>query len=303
MDRAFGALLLCGITYLMGIGLFFGFVKSFNEKRKRYWMLFMSLTAPFYSLYVLTILPLRFFEMNEIVQARIIQVFWIYSIFFGVMCANAFFIHRNRDEKLTLLCAVLSLVWFPLMNISASYKSSVEEFYNFSVLEYMKVNNLLSIILALTYCGLVIIAIIQLIRDDHWDLKNRSSQDKLYYILRLAILVIFIYGVLFFLFHIIDYVNYSAIKKGYFESRIENFGYASGIETLFESSGSIIESFINSIYFSLITFTTVGYGDIYPSSVYTRIIVSLEVISMFFIVFLGINLYLTKDDDTRSQKE
>jgi hypothetical protein len=46
-------------------------------------------------------------------------------------------------------------------------------------------------------------------------------------------------------------------------------------------------NFVSSLYFSIVTFATVGYGDIYPVSPYAQLLVSCEImLSLAYIVFL-----------------
>lgn len=54
--------------------------------------------------------------------------------------------------------------------------------------------------------------------------------------------------------------------------------------------GTLLESVVNTIYFSIVTFTTVGYGDIHPTASLSKIVVSVEIMSFFiFFVLLASN--------------
>lgn len=55
-----------------------------------------------------------------------------------------------------------------------------------------------------------------------------------------------------------------------------------------ESSSSYIEKIPNFIYFSVITFATVGYGDIVPISSIARVLVVLEIFLSFLIIVFAL---------------
>lgn len=59
-------------------------------------------------------------------------------------------------------------------------------------------------------------------------------------------------------------------------------------KTSLTENTSIIRQFFEFLYFSLITFSSVGFGDIVPISVSGKIIVMLEVFLSFFVLVFGI---------------
>ena len=59
-------------------------------------------------------------------------------------------------------------------------------------------------------------------------------------------------------------------------------------KTSLTGNSSFIRQFFEFLYFSLITFSSVGFGDIVPVSVSGKIIVMLEVLLSFFVLVFGI---------------
>ncbi len=58
--------------------------------------------------------------------------------------------------------------------------------------------------------------------------------------------------------------------------------------------------FFNFLYFSSVTFSTVGFGDIAPASVEAKLMVMTEIISSFFmIIFIFSNFYNLKSERSR----
>lgn len=58
--------------------------------------------------------------------------------------------------------------------------------------------------------------------------------------------------------------------------------------------------FFNFLYFSAVTFSTVGFGDIAPATVEAKTIVMTEIVSSFFmIIFIFSNFYNLKTDRSR----
>jgi voltage-gated potassium channel len=53
-------------------------------------------------------------------------------------------------------------------------------------------------------------------------------------------------------------------------------------------------SYIDSLYFSLVTLTTVGYGDIVPLTEFARKIVMLEIVSGFLVLIGAFPLLISR---------
>ena len=53
--------------------------------------------------------------------------------------------------------------------------------------------------------------------------------------------------------------------------------------------------FANLLYFSVVTFTTVGYGDISPVNLFAKLITVLEMITAFVVIVFVISKYFKKD--------
>jgi hypothetical protein len=80
------------------------------------------------------------------------------------------------------------------------------------------------------------------------------------------------------------------------------FGYAGMYYSLLnldpKAFSDTLQNFGDSIYFSLVTFATVGYGDIYPKSEFARFLVSSEILtSMASLVLLVLAFSLTDRTD------
>ena len=66
-----------------------------------------------------------------------------------------------------------------------------------------------------------------------------------------------------------------------------------------------LDECVNALYFSSITFTTVGFGDIYPVAYIAKIVVTIEAMSffIFFVVLLGNHRTFIKPKDTQIAAE
>ena len=61
-------------------------------------------------------------------------------------------------------------------------------------------------------------------------------------------------------------------------------------------------SFSESIYFSIVSISTVGYGDIVPHSSLARVLASIEVVCGFMLLLFGVSELLEKDQLYEGQK-
>jgi len=60
-----------------------------------------------------------------------------------------------------------------------------------------------------------------------------------------------------------------------------------------------LKSFYNSLHFSLVTSTTVGYGDMYPVSFKAKVMVDIQIIVSFFLIAFGAGSFFSKRDEER----
>jgi len=61
-----------------------------------------------------------------------------------------------------------------------------------------------------------------------------------------------------------------------------------------QQSQSVASRFINLLYFSIVTFTTVGYGDIVPKVPMAKLITVFEMISAFIMIVFVFSIYFRK---------
>lgn len=91
--------------------------------------------------------------------------------------------------------------------------------------------------------------------------------------------VLTLFGILF----ILIVLSFSADYQALYVLNSENFKF----ETI--PNNSFFLQFFEFLYFSFITFSSVGYGDIVPISIAGKIIVILEVVLSFFVLVFGIS--------------
>ncbi len=65
------------------------------------------------------------------------------------------------------------------------------------------------------------------------------------------------------------------------------------------STTSPFDQSIDFIYFSIVTFATVGYGDVMPQTSWAKIAVSAEILVAFLIVFVSVSLFSKKNEGDR----
>lgn len=90
--------------------------------------------------------------------------------------------------------------------------------------------------------------------------------------------VLTLFGVLILLIVLSFSFDYHAL----YTTNVDSF------KTSLTGNTSLIGQFFEFLYFSLITFSSVGFGDIVPISVAGKIIVMLEVLLSFFVLVFGI---------------
>jgi hypothetical protein len=90
--------------------------------------------------------------------------------------------------------------------------------------------------------------------------------------------VLTLFSVLIFLI----ILSFSADYQALYVLNSENFKTATLI------SGSVLLQFFDFSYFSLITFSSVGYGDMVPVSIAGKLLVMMEIFLSFLVLVFGI---------------
>ncbi len=86
-----------------------------------------------------------------------------------------------------------------------------------------------------------------------------------------------------FIIFCISIIIYSIIYTYFF--RIEDFFDTSkDLDKAKQDEGHLTYKYLQMFYFSAITQSTVGFGDIYPRSTYSKIVVVLQILSSFILL-------------------
>jgi positive regulator of sigma E activity len=115
------------------------------------------------------------------------------------------------------------------------------------------------------------------------------------------------------LFHTDKEVNPSGYKRGYIEPRrllfvaILNyfeilFLYAIAyhyFQYLFSVEGLCLNDIFHAIYFSAVTMTTLGYGDIYPIETWGAIITTIHIILSIFLTLMVLSRFISNLDQSK----
>ncbi len=97
---------------------------------------------------------------------------------------------------------------------------------------------------------------------------DEKKQRKLYYVLMSYVSLLIEYGVLYYL--------------------LDKCG-----EKMFSNS---LVSILNSIYYSVVTITTIGYGEYFPTNVISRIYVVLQIVSGMFLLGVSLATYMNQEE-------
>lgn len=245
-----------------------------------------------YIMYTNLIVPLMFAQFPISLQLQIMKLGIPLGIYFVIMGLNAGIIQKN-DYEIKRFMIIVAIIIVPIMNLvilNSDFQNSLD---TITLDNFILYNNFL---LLLTVCFATIMTYFTVSKTiKSCESKTETIKYRFYILVKNAIVIICIFSMAYTIFSIIDYTQFIGSGNIDDETMKYNLIYAGGNVVEYKEPFFIIKSIINSFYFSLVTFTTVGFGDIYPNTIYSRIVVILEIISMANIVFIGFNLYANKE--------
>ncbi len=194
----------------------------------------------------------------------------------------SFFLRNPRLPGFLTICYVLFGLIVPLIIIySPSIGNQMSHFFGF-----------VSFILI---SGPIVLTILQILNFKH-SLASIRGLAMLY------LEIIFMFGVIYF--YAASDISEADLKEGIHADNktpaIRGINtdwryllHASAIKDRAKVVDDMLECFHDSIHFSLITSTTVGYGDMTPSSPVAKFLVEIQVLVSFFLISFGVAYFFS----------
>lgn len=179
---------------------------------------------------------------------------------------------------------ILSLGYFIVIFMEFSFLMIPASFYfqdNTDNLEYFSVFVLFIMISSFLSCTLLILKriILNIILT-----KKEFTYIKFSTIFQSLIMLIFIFAIIIFF---LQFYSKSTAYDGLGNFKTNTLGTPVFID--FFGSSNILKIFLNSIYFSAVTVTTLGYGDIKPHSMIAKMVSILEVVIGFSVITVALS--------------
>lgn len=284
IDIIAGALFLTSITALIALGLFnYNFKLIGVSKNSKYYCI-LSLAIPVVAMFIYGIIPIRFNNVSKSLCNLIYLITFMTMIICGIL--TIIYIKKLKEKKLCnrflIVYIVYSVITLTIFNFALSIGRDYLQVYAQSFNSLIKTYNFMILLLAVA----ITVNLIKMINSLVKKIKKEKFDIKIFF--SYVTITIISFSMLYFLFMLID------LSQAYASSQLES------INPIYNFSKSpsgfnfvdILEAFVNSIYFSLVTFSTIGFGDITPIGLTPKIIVCFEIISMIDLMYVGLNIAL-----------
>lgn len=245
-----------------------------------------------YTVWASIIIPIEYSHLASLYRSEISDLSFSLMLF-GVIIG--WYSHVvTKDEFLfgfIGVCIVLAMPIFILSDLGG--KPMFFSDYT-TLIEYIDFVNILTVLVSCLCCLVVGIAIFSLFNEKN-NFIDKSEGSKI--LLKAVVVIIISFSMIYYIYGMIDYAQYASFVKGLLDNPNYHFTFNTAPSVMYSDNMFFLKHIINSVYFSLTTFTTVGFGDVVPNSTLTRFIVGLEVVSMFFVIYLGLNIHLTSNKE------
>ncbi|MFW2490932.1 ion channel [Clostridium chromiireducens] len=243
---------------------------------------FISLLILAYTLFTFAILPMRINNITHNTREYILLGRNIIGAIFMLSWVLSLIISENKI--ISYLAKTLALLVMPLMAIlSNAVDSYVNLYIKYNIM--ISVYNIVLLVTAVSISVTIIYIILKAYKEDYKKMINLNI------FMRYIFIDISAFALFYFLFMAIDLSQiYAATQINDISPTLNFLKEASGF-SVFDYIGLIV----NAVYFSLVTFSTIGFGDITPLGYVSKLVVCCQIISMMVLMYIGINIALNKD--------
>lgn len=299
--------LICLSVIFIGIQIFFKFIGNFDTDEKLYDARRIVVQ------YMYVVLINIFINSSELLKEWGSSFFEIYLYFLSALLivGVVFFAKRfngnssnpRGKELIVNLIDSRNLNTFILKGISyVLYQCSIIYFYRYRY----NLNNTNSMnynwsgtfekmiyffIVAYSIYGILLTAI------SFGKFKEGSLEERIYRMIGIIFGIIIFFGIGYSFIWLNDIHAFS-----FNDILTKNTNNPLGIDLNVSSVILYFKIIINFTYYSIITFSTTGFGDICPSSAIVKIVVLLEVISEFIVIFFAIGMFFKWDVNKKSKE-
>ncbi|NME82535.1 potassium channel family protein [Clostridium sp. SM-530-WT-3G] len=277
-----GVFIFWGIMYLSTLLFYTSYLKRLLEDKFAMIKCIISLFIPIYGLTAFGIIQ------TVSINLSVRFLLSVCIVIFLAMIILATIYNRTKKDKYAVLFGIASLLFLPSFSILLSKNKYAEIIYHASLEKFFQGFSLFTLLTALYLAYTFSKLALKLYKEK--DLFNVGE------FCRYIVLYIVSFAIIFTMLMAIDTTHTYMGQQLNIEIG-DQLNFSNSI--MYEGVNSILQIMTNGIYFSIITFSTIGYGDIVPKNIIAKIIVILEIIGMFYLMYIGLGIALSGKEDKK----
>lgn len=285
MLEIFGAAILSIMTFGFTVAFFYEGFNNIGLKKYATRSSILSLLIPIIMSFIYYVVPLFYYKNTLLYRCEIkTALILIFILFLVLTIIYRVKVKKDKMDNLFFwIYLVIGLVMISLFTLALNTNREFDIIVKESLIPMFKLNNFTILLLAIV----ITTATVKSINKS----KEEFNVDKL---VRFSALIITSFSLIYYLLMLNDYCQL------YIKSIIADIDFTNSFISSVSNFNliEISKLLIDSIYFSLTTFTTIGYGDISPISTFSRIVVIFEIVSMMYLLYIGLNFAFSEKGKT-----